>query len=104
MSVVGGMRGRDHMVEGEKRIEAPDLVQPDDFHAETDALREAVHVFEPREFIGIVRQSQPAGWMPADVLPRQRLEAWVQLIAVGMDFRKAVAARNAGALAGGVPG
>jgi DNA-binding response OmpR family regulator len=46
--------------------------------------------FEPRELMGIVGQSQSTRRMPADVLPRQRLEARVQLIAVGVDFREVV--------------
>ena len=41
MPVVPGPGGGQHVLGGKKRIEAPDLVKPDDLHAEADALREA---------------------------------------------------------------
>ncbi len=52
----------------------------------------------------VVRQPQTAARVPADVLTGQRLETGVQLIAVGMDFGEVVAAGDAWALAGGMPG
>ena len=104
MPIIAGPGGGEHLVGGQKRIQAANLVEADDIHAEADALRVAVDVFQPGEFVRIVRQPQAAAGVPADVLSGQGFQARVQLIAVGMNFREVVAARDAGALAGGVPG
>ena len=104
MPVIPGPGGGDHLVGRQEGIQALDLIEPDDLHAKADALRISVYVLEPREFMGIGGEPQPAAGMPAHVLPGERLELGIQLIAVGVDFRQVVAARDARTLARGVPG
>ncbi len=104
MAVVEGPGGGEHTVRGEKRIQASDLVDTDDVHAEADALRVAQDVFEPGELGGIVGEAQAAARVPARVLAGERLEPWIERVAIGVDLGEVVAAGNAWALAGGVPG
>ena len=104
MTIVPSPGGGEHALRVEKRIQAPDLVQADDVHAKADAPRVAQHVFEPVELLGVVGEAQPAARMPARVLTGERLEPWVELVAVGVNLGEVVAAGDARALTGSVPG
>jgi hypothetical protein len=104
MAVVLRPRRRDHPVGRQVRVQALDLVDPDDVHPEADVPRVPEDALQPRELVRVAREPQTAAPVPADVLPGQGLEPGIELIAVGVDLREVVAAGDARALAGGVPG
>ena len=104
MAVARGVRDGDHALGGEEGVQDPRLRGADDLHVEANRLGEAVDALNPREFTLVVGQTQTTGGVPAHVLTGPGLERGVKLVAVGVDLGEVIAARDARALPGGVPG
>ena len=104
VAVIGGVCRCDHTLGGEEGVQLTGPRGGDDLHVEANGLGETVDALHPRELALVVGKAHAARGMPAHVLAGLGLQRGVQLVAVGVDLGEVVAARDAGALAGSVPG
>ena len=104
MTVAGRIGACNNAAQIEEGNDLGNLIRPDDFHVEADALRNSVQIFEPVEIVLITREANTARRMPAHILSGQCFQAWVKIVAIRMNLGEVVIANEAGALSGRVPG
>ena len=104
VTVARGIGPRDHPIGRQKRVDPPDFLRRNNLHVEANDLGITVDIFEPRQLPLIGSQTDATRLMPTHILPGQSFEPGVQIVAVGMDFRKIVAAGDTRALARRMPG
>ncbi len=93
-----------HAVRRHERVDPPDLLRADDLHPEADVGGDPLDPLEVVDLELAGGEPDAARRVPAGRLPGLRLEAGVQVVAVGMDLGQVVVGDEARALAGRVPG
>ena len=92
-----------HAVGRHERVDPPDLLGADDLHPEPDVGGHALDPLEVVQLLQCRREPDPADAPPASRLACHRLQARVQVVAVGVDLGQVEVGDEARALSGRVP-